>query len=120
MGAPRVLHDGRHPVALRDGYKTGGLGWSSDVGNEIYGLYLAFVYFTPYVGGLLAEFLALGLLAGVLAASAAGLVGYALAVWIFDSGWPDILVAIALLAIFSRSAVRVLKRAWRELSSAAT
>ena len=34
--------------------------------------------------GLFAEFLALGLLAGVLAASAAGLVGYALAVWIFD------------------------------------
>ena len=34
--------------------------------------------------GLLAEFLALGLLAGLLAASAAGLVGYALAVWIFD------------------------------------
>lgn len=35
--------------------ETGGLGWSSDVGNEIYGLYLAFVYFTPYVGGLLAD-----------------------------------------------------------------
>ena len=35
--------------------ETGGLGWSSDVGNEIYGLYLAFVYFTPYLGGLLAD-----------------------------------------------------------------
>lgn len=35
--------------------ETGGLGWSKDVGNEIYGLYLAFVYFTPYVGGLLAD-----------------------------------------------------------------
>ncbi len=35
--------------------ETGGLGWSADIGNEIYGLYLAFVYFTPYVGGLLAD-----------------------------------------------------------------
>ena len=32
-----------------------GLGLSSDVGNEIYGLYLAFVYFTPYLGGLIAD-----------------------------------------------------------------
>ena len=42
-------------------------------------------------------------------------IGAALAVWIFDSGWPDILIAIALLAMFSRSAVRVLTGAWREL-----
>ena len=42
-----------------------------------------------------------------------------LAVWIFDSGWPDILVAIALLALFSRSAARVLTGAWRELYPAA-
>jgi dipeptide/tripeptide permease len=35
--------------------ESGGLGWSKDVGNEIYGLYLAFVYFTPYVGGMLAD-----------------------------------------------------------------
>lgn len=35
--------------------ETGGLGWSKSDGNEIYGLYLAFVYFTPYVGGLLAD-----------------------------------------------------------------
>ncbi|MFK7741485.1 MAG: peptide MFS transporter [Planctomycetota bacterium] len=35
--------------------ESGGLAWSKDVGNEIYGLYLAFVYFTPYVGGLLAD-----------------------------------------------------------------
>ena len=35
--------------------ETGGLGWSKADGNEIYGLYLAFVYFTPYVGGLLAD-----------------------------------------------------------------
>ncbi len=38
-----------------------------------------------------------------------------LAVWTFSSGWPDILVAIALLALFLRSASRVLKGAWREL-----
>ncbi|TDJ28095.1 MAG: cation transporter [Gammaproteobacteria bacterium] len=38
-----------------------------------------------------------------------------LAVWVFGSGWPDILVAIALLALFLRSASRVLKGAWREL-----
>jgi Co/Zn/Cd efflux system component len=42
-------------------------------------------------------------------------IGAALAVWAFDSGWPDILVAIALLAMFSRSAFRVLTGAWREL-----
>lgn len=47
-------------------------------------------------------------------------IGAALAVWFFDSGWPDILVAIALLVVFSRSAVRVLARAWRELNPAAT
>lgn len=34
---------------------TGGLGLPKVVGNEIYGLYLAFVYFTPYIGGLLAD-----------------------------------------------------------------
>ena len=38
-----------------------------------------------------------------------------LAVWVFESGWPDILVAIALLALFLRSASRVLRGAWREL-----
>ncbi len=43
-------------------------------------------------------------------------IGAALAVWIVDSGWPDLLVAIALLAMFSRSAVRVLTGAWRELN----
>ncbi len=35
--------------------ETGGLGLSRVVGNEIYGLYLAFVYFTPYLGGLVAD-----------------------------------------------------------------
>lgn len=38
-----------------------------------------------------------------------------LAVWVFGSGWPDILIAIALLVLFLRSASRVLRRAWREL-----
>jgi dipeptide/tripeptide permease len=35
--------------------ERGGLGMRSVVGNEIYGLYLAFVYFTPYLGGLIAD-----------------------------------------------------------------
>jgi dipeptide/tripeptide permease len=34
---------------------TGGLGLPKAVGGEIYGLYLAFVYFTPYLGGLIAD-----------------------------------------------------------------
>ncbi len=34
---------------------TGGLGLPKAVGGEIYGMYLAFVYFTPYIGGLLAD-----------------------------------------------------------------
>jgi len=38
-----------------------------------------------------------------------------LAVWAFASGWPDILIAIALLVLFLRSASRVLRGAWREL-----
>jgi Co/Zn/Cd efflux system component len=38
-----------------------------------------------------------------------------LAVWAFGSGWPDILIAIALLVLFLRSASRVLRSAWREL-----
>jgi Co/Zn/Cd efflux system component len=36
-------------------------------------------------------------------------------VWVFSSGWPDILIAIALLVLFLRSATRVLRNAWREL-----
>jgi len=35
--------------------EMGGLGWSHAEGNEVYGLYLAFVYFTPYLGGLIAD-----------------------------------------------------------------
>ena len=38
-----------------------------------------------------------------------------LAVWVFGSGWPDILIAVALLVLFLRSASRVLRSAWREL-----
>lgn len=38
-------------------------------------------------------------------------------VWLFESGWPDLVVAIALLVMFLRSAWRVLRSAWRSLSS---
>jgi len=36
------------------------------------------------------------------------------AVWIFDSGWPDVLVALLLLVLFLNSAIRVLRAARRE------
>lgn len=42
----------------------------------------------------------------------------ALAVWVFESGWPDLVIAIGLLVMFLRSAVRVLRGAWQELHSA--
>ena len=42
-------------------------------------------------------------------------VAAALAVWMFASPWPDLVVAVVLLAIFLRSATRVLRNAWREL-----
>lgn len=35
--------------------ERGGLGLPAAQGNEIYGLYLAFVYFTPFLGGLAAD-----------------------------------------------------------------
>ena len=38
----------------------------------------------------------------------------ALGVWLFSAGWPDLLVAVALLLLFLRSAWRVLRSAWRE------
>jgi Co/Zn/Cd efflux system component len=40
------------------------------------------------------------------------------AVWLFDSGWPDLVVAFALLALFLRSALRVLGNAIRALRPA--
>jgi Co/Zn/Cd efflux system component len=39
----------------------------------------------------------------------------ALAVGVFQSAWPDIVIAFALLVMFLRSAVRVLGEAWRQL-----
>lgn len=39
------------------------------------------------------------------------------AVWLLDSAWPDLIVAIALLVMFSRSAFRVLTSALTELRS---
>lgn len=39
----------------------------------------------------------------------------AIAVWVFDSAWPDLLIATALLILFLRSATRVLRDARREL-----
>ena len=35
--------------------ERGGLGLPRAEGNEIYGLYLAFVYFTPFLGGMIAD-----------------------------------------------------------------
>lgn len=42
----------------------------------------------------------------------------AVAVWVFASPWPDLVVAVVLLAVFLRSASRVLRNAWRELALA--
>lgn len=36
-------------------------------------------------------------------------------VWLFDSGWPDLVIAAALLVMFLRSAWWVLRNAWTEL-----
>ncbi len=36
-------------------FERGGLGLDSATSNEIYGLYLAFVYFTPFPGGMIAD-----------------------------------------------------------------
>ena len=38
-----------------------------------------------------------------------------LLVWLFSSGWPDLLVATALLVVFVRSATRVLRAASKQL-----
>ena len=40
------------------------------------------------------------------------------AVWAFGAGWPDLVIAIALLVIFLRSAVRVFRMSLRELANA--
>lgn len=40
----------------------------------------------------------------------------AVAVWLFDAGWPDLVIAAALLVLFLRSALRVLRRAWHEVN----
>lgn len=42
----------------------------------------------------------------------------AAAVWVFGSGWPDVIVALALLVLFLRSAARVLIAAWQQLRGA--
>jgi Co/Zn/Cd efflux system component len=42
------------------------------------------------------------------------------AVWVSDSPWPDLVIAIALLIVFLRSAARILGRSWRELHAAST
>lgn len=39
----------------------------------------------------------------------------AVGVWLFDAGWPDLVIAAALLLMFLRSAWRVLSNAWAEL-----
>jgi Co/Zn/Cd efflux system component len=38
-----------------------------------------------------------------------------LGVWLIGSGWPDLLVAAILLALFTRSASRVIRAAWRQM-----
>lgn len=43
----------------------------------------------------------------------------AFAVWVFGAGWPDLVIASALLVMFLRSASRVLRGAWRELRGTA-
>ena len=47
-------------------------------------------------------------------------VAAAVGVWLFDAGWPDLLVAVALLVMFLRSAWRVLRTAWRARSQVAS
>lgn len=41
----------------------------------------------------------------------------AAAVWYFDAGWPDLLVAAVLLVVFLRSAFRVLRAAFADLAA---
>lgn len=37
------------------------------------------------------------------------------AVWLFGSGWPDLLIAAVLLALFTKSASRVVRAAWKQM-----
>jgi len=39
----------------------------------------------------------------------------ALGVWLTHSGWPDILIGVALASLFLHSALHVLREAFREL-----
>jgi Co/Zn/Cd efflux system component len=39
----------------------------------------------------------------------------ALGVWMFGAGWPDLVVAVALLLMFLRSAIRVFRAGWRAM-----
>ena len=41
-------------------------------------------------------------------------------VWLFEAGWPDLIVATGLLLMFLRSAWRVFRAAWRGLTSEAS
>jgi Co/Zn/Cd efflux system component len=41
--------------------------------------------------------------------------GAAAAVWIFDAGWPDVIIAVALLVMFLRSAGRVFRTSLRDM-----
>jgi Co/Zn/Cd efflux system component len=46
-------------------------------------------------------------------------IGTVAAVWVFESGWPDLIGATALLILFFGSAGRVLRAAWRGLAAPA-
>lgn len=39
------------------------------------------------------------------------------AVWLFGSGWPDLVVAAILLALFTKSAAQVIRTAWTQMRS---
>lgn len=39
----------------------------------------------------------------------------ALGVWLFDAGWPDLVIAAGLLVLFLRSAVRVFRASWEAM-----
>ncbi|MCF7222757.1 cation transporter [Marilutibacter chinensis] len=39
-------------------------------------------------------------------------------VWLFNAGWPDLVIAAALLVMFLRSAMRVFRASWNELRTA--